>query len=402
MDFSLPEPTAALLAQVRAFVETELFPLEPALALEPFASLAPRLETKRALVKAQGLWAPHVARAAGGLGLGFLDHALVSQELGRSPLGHYVFNCQAPDAGNMELLAEFGTPAQQERWLAPLVRGASRSCFAMTEPEYPGSNPVWMGTTAVHDGDDYVINGHKWFTSSADGAAFAIVMAVTDPAAPPHRRASQIIVPTDTPGYRLVRNISCMGHTGSGWDSHSEIRFEDCRVPRGNLIGEQGAGFSLAQARLGPGRIHHCMRWLGVCERAFDILCRRAATRTLAPGEFLGHRQTVQHWIADSRAEIHAARLMVLDAAWKIDRGGAKQAREEISLIKFFVANVMMAVLDRAIQACGALGISDDTVLAWFYRNGRAARIYDGPDEVHKNAVAKRILQTYGFPAETT
>jgi alkylation response protein AidB-like acyl-CoA dehydrogenase len=331
------------------------------------------------------------------MGLSFRDHALVSEELGRSPYGHFVFNCQAPDAGNMEILMEFGTPQQKQQWLLPLVRGDIRSCFSMTEPEYPGSNPVWMATTAVTDGDDYVINGHKWFTSAADGAAFAVVMAVTDPDAEPHRRASQIIVPTDTPGFRRVRNISCMGHAGEDWASHAEIVYENCRVPRANLLGEEGAGFAIAQARLGPGRIHHCMRFIGICERSFDLMCRRAATRELAPGDKLGSRQGVQNWVADSRAEIDAARLMVLHAAWKIDQVGAREARDEISLIKFYVANVMMNVIDRAIQVHGALGISDDTLLSAFYRTGRAARIYDGADEVHKAVVAQRILKRYGL-----
>jgi alkylation response protein AidB-like acyl-CoA dehydrogenase len=221
-------------------------------------------------------------------------------------------------------------------------------------------------------------------------------MAVTDPKAPPHKRASQIIVPADTPGFKRVRNIPCMGHAGSDWDSHSEIRYENCRVPRTNLLGDEGAGFAIAQARLGPGRIHHCMRWIGICERALDLLCRRAATRELAPGDYLGSRQSVQNWIAESRAEIHASRLMVLQAAWQIDQRGAKEAREEISLIKFYVARVMQEVVDRAIQVHGALGFSDDLVLSYFYRQGRAARIYDGPDEVHKTVVAKRILKRYG------
>jgi acyl-CoA dehydrogenase len=397
MDFSISDKMRHLLATIRSFMEREVYPLEQQAASKSFRQLLPQLQEKRQQVKDLGLWLPQVPRAYGGMGLGFLEHALVSEELGRSPFGHYVFNCQAPDAGNMELLIEFGTAEQKERWLGPLARGEVRSCFSMTEPEYPGSNPVWMATTAVRDGDSYVINGHKWFTSSADGASFAIVMAVTDPQAEPHRRASQIIVPTDTPGFRRVRNIPCMGHAGEDWDSHAEIVYENCRVPRTNLLGEEGAGFTLAQARLGPGRIHHCMRWVGVSERAFDLLCRRAASRELAPGDKLGSRQTVQNWIADSRAEIDAARLMVLHAGWKIDKLGTREAREEISLIKFYVANVMMAVLDRAIQVHGALGISDDLVLSSFYRTGRAARIYDGPDEVHKAVVARHILQRYGL-----
>jgi alkylation response protein AidB-like acyl-CoA dehydrogenase len=399
MDFSISDKMRDLLARIRSLMEREVYPLEALAAAHSFRQLLPQLREKRQQVKDLGLWLPQIPREYGGMGLGFLEHALVSEELGRSPFGHYVFNCQAPDAGNMELLIEFGTPEQKERWLGPLLRGEVRSCFSMTEPEYPGSNPVWMATTAVRDGESYVINGHKWFTSSADGASFAIVMAVTDPHADPHRRASQIIVPTDTPGFRFVRNIPCMGHAGEDWDSHAEIVYENCRVPRANLLGQEGAGFALAQARLGPGRIHHCMRWIGISERAFDLLCRRAASRDLAPGDRLGNRQTVQNWIAESRAEIDAARLMVLYAGWKIDRLGTKEAREEISLIKFTVANVMMAVLDRAIQVHGALGISDDVVLSSFYRSGRAARIYDGPDEVHKAVVAKRILKRYGLPA---
>ncbi len=351
----------------------------------------------RQKVKALGLWAPHIPESHGGLGLNCVEYAFVGEELGKSPLGHYVVNGQAPDAGNMEILREFGTAEQQECWLAPLVRGDFRSCFAMTEPDHAGSNPVWMSTTAVRDRDDYVINGRKWFASAADGARFAIVMTVTDPEAEPHRRASMIIVPTDTPGYRRVRNISCMGHAGDDWASHAELVFENCRVPAGNLLGEVGAGFAMAQARLGPGRIQHTMRWIGVCRRALDMMCDRAAKRQLAPGDALGSRQTVQNWIAESRAAIDAARLLVLHAAWTIDTQGMAAARESISLIKFHVADVMQTVVDRAIQTHGALGISDDTVLSWFYRQERAARIYDGPDEVHKAVVAKRILKQHGL-----
>jgi len=265
----------------------------------------------------------------------------------------------------------------------------------MTEKDRPGSNPVWMETTAVREGTEYVINGHKWFTTSADGAAFAIVMAITNPDLEPHHRASQIIVPTDNPGFKRVRNISCMGHEGEDWASHAEIRYENCRVPRENLLGKEGAGFAIAQARLGPGRIHHCMRWIGISERAFEIMCKRAVSRELAPGDFLATRQTIQNWIAECRAEIDASRLMVLHAGWKIDQVGAKAAQVDISLIKFYVANMMMKVIDRAIQTLGALGISDDTILSTFYRNERAARIYDGPDEVHKSVVARRILKQY-------
>ena len=335
------------------------------------------------------------------MGLGFMEYAMVCEELARSPYGNYVFNAQPPDAGNMEMLIEFATDEQREHWLKPLLDGEIRSCFSMTEPDRPGSNPVWMETLAERDGDEYVINGHKWFTTAADGATFAIVMAVTNPNAAPHRRASQIIVPTDTPGFRVVRNIPFMGHAGEDWASHSEIRYENCRVPIENRLGEEGAGFAIAQSRLGPGRIHHCMRWIGIAERCFEMMCQRAASRELAPGEVLAKRQTIQNWIADSRAEIDAARLMVLHAGWKIDSVGAKQARVEISSIKFFVADVMMKVIDRAIQVHGALGITDDTILATYYRDERAARIYDGPDEVHRGVVAREVLKGYGFSAST-
>jgi alkylation response protein AidB-like acyl-CoA dehydrogenase len=331
------------------------------------------------------------------MGLDLMAHAQVSEELGRSPLGHYALNCQAPDAGNMEILHAFGTDEQKAQWLAPLVAGEIRSCFSMTEVDRPGSNPTWLDTRAVRDGDSWVIDGHKWFTSSADGARFAIVMAVTDPDAPPHLRASQIIVPTDAPGFRLVRNIPVMGEAGEGWMSHAELRYEGVRVPVGNLLGGQGAGFAIAQERLGPGRIHHCMRWIGICERSFELLCQRAATRELSKGKPLGTKQIVQEWIADSRAAIDAARLMVLHAAWKMEREGAHAARVEISSIKYYVAEVMLAVVDRAVQAHGALGVTDDTPLAFFYRHERAARIYDGADEVHKSVVARRVLKQYGL-----
>jgi acyl-CoA dehydrogenase len=397
MEFSIPQPLQDTLKSVRKFLIDEVYPLERDLLARPFRELLPALAAKRDRVREMGLFAPQVPKDHGGAGLKFMEHALLSEELGRTPLGHFVFNCQAPDAGNMEILHEFGTPEQKEAWLKPLVAGKIRSCFSMTEPGYPGSNPVWMATTAVLDGDSYVINGRKWFTSSADGAKFAIAMVVTDPGADPHSRASQIIVPTDTPGFKLVRNIPVMGHAGEDWPSHGEIVYEDVRVPRKNLLGRLGAGFEIAQARLGPGRIHHCMRWMGICERSFDLLCERAARRDLAPGDKLGTRQTIQNWIAESRAEINAARLMVLQAAWKIDRDGAKAAREQISLIKFYAADVLMKVIDRALQAHGALGVTDDTILSYYWRHERGARIYDGPDEVHKSVVARRILRGYGL-----
>jgi acyl-CoA dehydrogenase len=395
MDFSIPQTLAPILATLRSFVDEHVVPLEQQARAEGFLAVEPQLRALRQRARAQGLWLPQLAQEHGGMGLSVLEHGMVSEVLGRSPLGHYSLNCQAPDAGNMELLLEFGTPAQRKRWLAPLIEGEIRSCFAMTEPEHAGSNPVWMSTRARRDGDHWVLDGHKWFCSSADGAAFAIVMAVTEADAGAHQRASMIIVPTDTPGFTHVRNIPVMGDEGQGWMSHAELRLEGVRVPADHLLGGAGKGFALAQARLGPGRIHHCMRWIGLCERAFDLMARRAVTRKLSPDKRLGDTQTIQHWIAESRAEIDATRLLVLHAAWRIDNVGVKAARDDISLIKFHAASVLMRVVDRAIQCHGALGITEDTVLSWIYRHERGARIYDGPDEVHKTVVARRILRRY-------
>jgi acyl-CoA dehydrogenase len=396
MDFSIPEEMQSVIRVVREFVQQELYPLEREFLGADFGGMLPVLKEKREKARAMGLWAPQIPEEYGGRGLSLLEFAHISEELGRSPLGHYTFNCQAPDAGNMEILMQYGTEGQKERYLNPLVRGEIRSCFAMTEPGYPGSNPTWMGTTAVKEGDDYVINGEKWFITGADGAAFTIVMAITDPEAESrYLRASMIIVPTDTPGFKRVRNTAVMGEAGSDYASHGEILFDNCRVPQSNLLGAEGAGFVIAQERLGPGRIHHCMRWIGICERAFDLMCEWAATRRSTPERTLGSRQIVQAWIAESRAEINAARLMVLETAWKIDHEGSYAAREEISLIKFYVAGVLQRVLDRAIQVHGGMGMTDNLPLAYWYRHERAARIYDGPDEVHKMVVARRILRQY-------
>ncbi len=398
MEHAVTDRIETLLPAIGAFLEEAVYPLEEDLREKGFRALLPRLAELHNRVKERGWWCPQTPEAYGGMGLSLAAFARVSEVLGRSPLGHFLFNCQAPDAGNMEILIEHGTPAQKERFLTPLLRGYVRSCFAMTEPEHAGSNPVWMSTTAKKDGDDYVLNGHKWFTTAAEGAAFAIVMAVTNPEAEnPYERASQLIVPTDTPGYRHVRRLPIMGEEGEDYTSHSEIRFEDCRVPRANLLGAEGGGFVIAQQRLGPGRIHHCMRWIGICERAFGLMCRHAATRELAPGNPLGTRQTVQNWIAESRAEIDAARLLVLDAAGKIDRAGSRAARKEISIIKFYAAGVLQRVLDRAIQVHGALGLTDDLPLSHWFRHERGARIYDGPDEVHKTVVAREELKAYGL-----
>ena len=396
MPFNPPSGEMQLLLRtLKEFVREEIIPLERPFLQHDFATLEPLLEEKRQLARELGLWLPQIPEAYGGMGLSLFDHGRVSEVLGGTPLGHYVLNCQAPDAGHMEILSEHGTPAQEERFLVPLLAGDIRSCFSMTEPENAGSNPTWLSTTAVKDGDDYVINGHKWFTTAADGAAFAIVMAVTDQQATRHQRASMIIVPTDAPGFNILENTSVMGERGHGWASHAEIRYIACRVPQSNRLGAEGMGFAIAQQRLGPGRIHHCMRWIGICERAFDLMCRQAALRELAPGRTLAQMGPVQNWVAESRAEIDAARLLVLQTARKIDDEGAYAARDEISLIKFHVAGVLQTVLDRAIQVHGAMGMTDETPLAFWYRHERAARIYDGPDEVHKWSVAKRILGRY-------
>jgi acyl-CoA dehydrogenase len=393
--FDLPDDTRMLLKTLKEFVVEELYPLEETFLLKGFTKLLPLINEKREKAKSLGFWLPQIPKDFGGMGLSLVEHGYVSEILGGSPLGHYVLNCQAPDAGNMEILIEHGTPEQHETFLKPLLAGEIRSCFAMTEPDRPGSNPTWLSTLAKKDGDHYVINGNKWFTSAADGAAFAIVMAVTNPEAEKHLRASQIIVPADTPGYELVRNTPVMGEAGAGYGSHSELQFIDCKVPTQNLLGSEGAGFVIAQNRLGPGRIHHCMRWIGICERAFDLMCAHAVHREVAPGVTLAQQQTIQNWVAESRAEINASRLMVLEAAEKIDREGTYAARDEISVIKFYVADVLQKVLDRAIQSHGAMGMTDYTPLAFWYRHERAARIYDGADEVHKRSVSRRILGRY-------
>ncbi len=402
MDIFDTDKSRAFLPRYRAYLEEEVYPLEEQLLKLPLEDLEDAIQPLRKAAKQRGLWNPHLDQWHGGPDFSLVEFAQVSELLGTSPVGHYSCNCQAPDIGNMELLMHHASNDLQSQFLKPLTYGEARSCFGMTEPEHAGSNPVHMSTLATLEEDHYVINGHKWFTTAADGAAFVIVMAITEPEdANPYQRASMLVVPTDTEGYQRVRNIPIMGEAGGGYFSHSEIRFDNCRVPAANLIGTRGAGFTLAQKRLGPGRIHHCMRWVGICERAFTLMCQRASSRDLAPGVKLGSRQTIQNWIAESRAEINAARYSVLHAAYKIDRMGAKAAKEDISTIKFFVADILQKVLDRAIQTHGAMGITDDTLLAFWYRHERGARIYDGPDEVHKNVLARSILKEYGLNIRT-
>jgi acyl-CoA dehydrogenase len=383
-------PTAEiqeLRERYRAFMAEHVYPNER--ALHGNDELVRSLQEQ---AKARGLWAPHVPPEAGGSGQGFLAYAHLNEEIGRSTYAQLVFGCQAPDAGNAEILHLFGTEEQKERWLRPLVAGEIRSFFSMTEPEVPGSDPTTLRTTARREGDEWVIDGHKWFSSGADGATFGIVMAVSDSDAEPHRRASQIVVPVDTPGVEVVRPIPVMGHAGSGWSTHCEVWYRGARVPVDNTLGAPGDGFRIAQKRLGPGRIHHVMRWLGQMQRAFELLCSYSLERE-AFGSRLADKQTVQNWIADSAAEIHACRLMTLDAARKIDEGS--EARVEVSLIKFYAARVLHDVIDRAIQVHGARGLTDETPLAEMYANARAARIYDGPDEVHRMVVSRRILREF-------
>ena len=372
----------------RAFMEQHVYPNERELQSDD----AGLIQSLRAKAKEEGLWAPHVPPEAGGTGQGFLAYAHLNEEIGRSTYAQLVFGCQAPDAGNAEILHLFGTEEQKERWLRPLVAGEIRSFFSMTEPEVPGSDPTTLRTTARRDGDEWEIDGHKWFSSGADGAAFGIVMAVTDPDAEAHRRASQILVPADTPGVEIVRPIPVMGHAGSGWSTHCEVWYREVRVPVANTLGEPGDGFRIAQKRLGPGRIHHVMRWLGQMQRAFELLCSYSLERE-AFGSRLADKQTVRNWIADSAAAIHACRLMTLDAAHKIDEGD--EARVEVSVIKFYAAQALHDVVDRAIQVHGARGLTDETPLAAMYAMARGARIYDGPDEVHRMVVSRRILKEF-------
>jgi acyl-CoA dehydrogenase len=384
-------PPTERLEQVRAFMSERVIPNEQAIERQDEAGelLLAHLQDE---VRELGLWAPHIPPEAGGSGTGFLDYAYLNEHIGRSFFGQLVFGCQAPDAGNGEILHLFGTDEQKERWLHPLVAGRIRSFFSMTEPEVPGSDPTTLRTRAVRDGDDWVIDGHKWFSSSAEGAAFGIVMAVTDPDAGPHARATQIIVPADTPGVEIVKPIVVMGHAGKGWSTHCEVRYTNVRVPVSNTLGAEGTGFLIAQKRLGPGRIHHVMRWLGQMQRAFDLMCEYSLQRQTSTGP-LSDKQTIQNWIADSYAEIQACRFMTLDAAHKIDAGD--EARVEVSAIKFYAAKVLNDVIDRAVQVHGARGLTDETPLAGMLMNARTGRIYDGPDEVHRQVVAKRILKAF-------
>ncbi len=404
MDFNPSPEVAELRERVLDFMDDEIYPQEREIMEALDAEVATGVPYPQNLVavreqaKSEGLWNLFMPDERFGPGLKNWEYGLLCEEMGRSPMAApMAFNCAAPDTGNMEILAEHGTPEQRERWLEPLLEGRIRSCFSMTEPAVSGSDPTLLQARAELDGDEWVVSGHKWFTSGAVGAELAIAMVVTDPDAPPYARASMICVPTDNPGFNLVRPISVMGHDGG--PGHCEIRYEDCRVPKGYLLGERGAGFAIAQDRLGPGRIHHCMRAIGTAERAHEMMCRRANERTAFGGP-LGDKQFVQESIAASRMEIDQARLLTLYAAWKMDTEGKRAARQAISAIKIVAANMVMDVLDRAIQVHGSLGMTDDTPLAIMWRFSRMLRLADGPDEVHKMVLARRELNRWAKRAE--
>jgi acyl-CoA dehydrogenase len=399
MDFTPSPEVATLRERILDFMDAEIYPLERETMEALDDEVAPGVPYPQILVeirekaKDEGLWNLFMPDERFGPGLANWEYGLLCEEMGRSPMAApMAFNCSAPDTGNMEILAEHGSAEQRERWLEPLLEGRIRSCFSMTEPEVSGSDPTLLQAKAALDGDEWVIDGHKWFTSGAVGAELAIAMVVTDPDAPPYARASMICVPTDTPGFNLVRPISVMGHDkGPG---HCEIRYEGCRVPADSLLGDRGAGFAIAQDRLGPGRIHHCMRAIGTAERAHEMMCRRANER-VAFGGPLADKQFVQESIAASRMEIDQARLLTLYAAWKMDTEGKRAARQSISAIKIVAANMVMDVLDRAIQIHGSLGMTDDTPLAALWRFSRMLRLADGPDEVHKMVLARRELNRW-------
>jgi acyl-CoA dehydrogenase len=396
MDFSVSPRVEELRDRVRAFLDQHVYPveLEGMRALDrevgPGTPYPGILIEIRQRARSEGLWNLFMPDERYGAGLSNWEYGILCEEMGRSPaLAPMAFNCAAPDTGNMEILAEHGSEDQKQRWLEPLLEGEIRSCFSMTEPEVSGSDPTTLRSRAELSGDEWVINGHKWFTSGAVGAAVAIAMVVTDPDAHPYARASMILVPTDATGFNLVRPVPVMGHDGG--PGHCEIRYEDCRVPATNLLGPRQSGFVIAQDRLGPGRIHHCMRAIGTCERAIEMMCRRANERETHGGK-LAEKQFIQDFIARSRMETDQARLLTLLAAWKMDTAGKRAARQEISMIKVVAANVVMDVLDRAIQVHGALGMSDDLPLASMWRYSRMLRVADGPDEVHKVVIARREL----------
>lgn len=388
-DFSTDPEFQEKLDWIERFMEEEVYPLET-LDLTP-EQLDRATAPLKQRVKDEGLWACHLGPELGGQGFGQVKLALMNEIIGRSLiLAPPIFGNQAPDSGNAEILAIAGTDEQKDRWLWPLLDGRLRSCYSMTEPG-AGSDPTMLTTRAVRDGDEWVINGHKWFSSRAAKADIIIVMCVTDPEKRPLERMSMFVVPADAPGVNIVREV---GVLGLGEAHHAEVIYDNVRVPADHLLGDEGGAFVIAQKRLGPGRIHHAMRWLGQGRRAFDMLCERALTR-VTQGSVLAEKQTIQNWIADSWAQMQAARLMTLHAAWVIDQKGTSEARVEIAAIKYFGVQVLHDVIDRAMQAHGSLGMSNDLPLETMYRHARVARIVDGPDEVHRVTVARRVLKGY-------
>jgi alkylation response protein AidB-like acyl-CoA dehydrogenase len=382
--YGLDEEVRELRERVRKFINEEVVPAESILEAggEPGVGAMERLKES---AKRQGLWALGHPREIGGGGMPFMAFVYLNEVIGRSHYGQAAVGSLSMQDSIM--LHLYGNEEQKRRWLEPLVAGEIYPSVGLTEPEVAGSDPTLMQTTARLEGDEWVIDGHKWFTSGANRAAFTTVFAITEPEADRHAKFSSIIVPTDTPGYEIVRVVPSMGHTAG---NHCEIRLTDARVPRENMLGKRGAGFVVAQKRLGPGHIFHCMRWLGQAERAFELMCERARTRH-AHGSLLAEKGEIQRYVAESAAEIQAARLMTLDAARAMDEGS--EARVEISLIKFWGARMLHNVIDRAIQVHGALGVTGDTPLEHMYREARYARIYDGPDEVHRMVVARRLLR---------
>lgn len=388
-DFTENDEQKRMIEKAREIMQKHVFPNEKYMV--PHRGLPDEiLKPLQQIVKENGLWAAHLPKDVGGMGMGFVSLGLLSEVIGQSPIGPYVFGSMAPDAGNGEILVHAANPEQKEKYLRPLADYKIRSCFAMTEPEVSGSDPRTLQGTAVKDGDEWVINAHKWFSTGAMGAAFAIAMVVTDPDADPYHRTSLFIVDTDNPGFELVREVPVLGDHYVG--GHCEVRFTNCRVPEKNLLGKRGEGFKLAQLRLGPGRITHAMRWLGVARRALNELISYSLTKK--EGEItLSDSQTIQNYIADSEADIQASRLLTLHAAWKMDQGD--QARKDVSIIKFYGAQVLNNVIDRAIQTMGIHGLTPGTPLEGLYREARAARIYDGADEVHRMVVARQVIKEF-------
>ena len=386
MSFEVPEHVRPIRARVRQFIEERVYPVESILDERGNPEAGAVLRRLMGEAKAAGLWALGHPQEIGGQGLPFLDYVYVNEVVGRSE--HAMVALGTHSLQDSIMLNLYAAPEWRERYLKPLVAGEVFPSFAMTEPEVASSDPTQLQTTAVLDGDHWVISGRKWFTTGADVAAYTTVMARTEPAAPPHQAFSMIVVPTDTPGYTIVREVPVMGMHGG----HCEVLYDQVRVPRGNLLGPRGAGFLIAQQRLGPGRIFHCMRWLGQAQRAFDLMCERANSR-VAFGSPLADKQQVQQMVFDTAAEIQACRLLTLDAAHKIDQGDP--ARVEIGIIKVVGAQMVHHAIDRAIQVFGAKGVSADTPLERMYRHARFARIYDGPDEVHRVSVARQILRAY-------